>query len=41
MINRNDKYKHMKLIVLIFITIAVSFGCTKKEYHIVEIDNPE
>ncbi len=31
----------MKHIVLILIILTVSFGCIEKEYHIVEMDNPE
>lgn len=30
----------MKHIVLIFITLAVGYGCTEKEYHTVAVDNP-
>lgn len=41
MTTRYNKYKQMKIIVLIFIILAVSFNCTKKEYTIVELDNPE
>lgn len=31
----------MKNIVQIVITLMLIYGCTKKEYHIVEIDNPQ
>ncbi len=30
----------MKNIILIFTTLVFSIGCAKKEYHVVEVDNP-